>query len=83
MNAMPLSQFPNRQVFQSPIPTDLLEQLHARPRHFRPPRRQNRCEDRSQDGANICDDTPPHQQTRSPPRRGQNSRRQPAEPGPS
>jgi len=60
VHMMPASQLPDRRSARSPVPPDLLEQLHPRPRHPQPPRRQQRRKDQNQGGAKIRDDTPPH-----------------------
>jgi len=82
VHVMLCSQLPYRQPASPLVPPDLLKQLHPRPRHPRPPRRQQRRENQNQGGAKIRDDTPPTTQRGSPPRRGQDSRRKPAQPGP-
>ena len=84
MHPMPIRQLPDRHLLiVSPVPPDLLEQLHSRPHHSRPPRRRQRRTDPNQGGANIRDDTLHPPPTASPPRRGQHSRRTTTQPGPT
>src|SRR6266581_2842678 len=54
-------QLPDRHPSGPPVPPDLLEQLHTRPRHPKPPRQPNRRK-RSDPGwgHNSPDDTPAH-----------------------
>ncbi len=73
MRVMLCRQFADRQLPITAVTSDLLEQLHLRPGHFRPPRRQHRREDPNQGGANIRDDTLHPPPASSPPRWGQHS----------
>jgi hypothetical protein len=57
VHVMPVSELADREPLDPPVSPDLLEQLHSRPRHSRPPRRQHRREDRNHGGATIRDDT--------------------------